>query len=291
MIELIINPIAGNGRAQRVAALVQQELTRRNIPHHLSNTKTAGHATALAREAIANGADSIAVLGGDGLLSEVSQAMCGTDVKLLFIPCGTGNDFIKSLGLPKSPIAALRLQLDSPSRRIDCGLINRTPFTNVAGTGMDIDVLVQTEKYKHVMSGIVPYTLGLIKALWGFQPFEAEVTLDGKVERRKYTLISVANGRYFGGGMRVAPMADVSDGAFDVILIDALPKWKIYMLVSLFPPGLHTKLRVTRRVVCKDVVIKRDRSFTVEVDGELSVVEQAHFQIKPNGLLVCCPAK
>ena len=291
MIELILNPVAGNGRAQRALEAVVRELSARKLEWHVSKTASSGHATALTREAIERGAGSIAVLGGDGLLSEVSVAVANTGVRLLFVPCGTGNDFIKSLQLPKDPAKALRLQLDAPERRIDCGALNGVPFMNVAGAGFDTDVLVETERHKKTVLGITPYLIGLIKAISGFKPLEAEVTLDGVTEHRRYTVVSVANGRYFGGGMKVAPMARVDDGAFDVMLIDAMPRWKLLVLAPMFLGGWHTRLAATRRVVAKDVVIKCRRPFMVNVDGELSEVACAHFQIRPGELTISCPTK
>ncbi len=289
MIELIVNPVAGNGRAQRVLSLVTRELTARGLPHHTSETTAPGHATELARDAIARGADSVVVLGGDGLLSEVCAAVADTQVRLIFVPCGTGNDFIKSLGLPKNPLRALRLQLDSAARQIDCGALNGTPFINVAGVGLDTDVLVHAEQFKALPFGLLPYLIGVIKALRKFRPFEAEISIDGVTEHRRYTIVSIANGRFIGGGMKAAPMADLSDGLLDVMLVDAMPKWQLWLLVPLFLPGWHTRLPVVRRVVAKDVTIKCRHPFAVEVDGDLSQIDTAHFQVKPESITISCP--
>ena len=288
MIELIINPVAGKGRAHAVLEHVQAELAARNLDCHLSITETSGHAANLVSEAIARGAEGIAVLGGDGLLSEVCQAVCGTGVRLLFVPCGTGNDFVRSLNLPKDPVEALRQQLDAPVRQIDCGKINGSAFINVAGAGFDTDVLERTEQHKKHMNGIAPYLLGLFKAIQGFKPFDAQVTIDGVVERRKYTIVSIANGRYIGGGMKVAPLADITDGAFDVMLVDALPRWELYVLAPLFLFGWHMRISATRRIVARDVVIECSAPFMVNVDGELQKVTRAHFEICPGGLTISC---
>lgn len=289
MIELIFNPIAGHGRSLRALNLVKQELDLRQIDHHTSETDAPGHATELTRMAIERGATAVAVLGGDGLLSEVCAALNGSDVALFFVPCGTGNDFIKTMRLPGDPLKALRLQLDSPRRRIDCGMVNDHTFLNIAGVGFDIEVLQQTERFKARLNGIWPYLCGLFVGLKNYVPLEAEVTLDGVSEHGKYTLISVANGRCFGGGMRVAPLADPADGAFDVMLVDMLPKWKFYCAVPLFLFGLHIKFAFTRRVLAKDVVIRMDKPFIVEADGELKQVEHARFALQAKGISVSCP--
>ncbi len=289
MIELIVNPIAGNGRARKALALVERELVARQIGFHTSETTAPGHATALTRRAIEGGAESVAVLGGDGLLSEVCAAIADSSARLLFVPCGTGNDFIKSLKLPRSPLKALRLQLDNPQRRIDCGALNGVPFLNVAGVGLDTDVLVQTGRYRWLPTGMLPYILGVLKTLSAFRPLEAEVCIDGVTEHRRYTIISIANGRYIGGGMKAAPLAELGDGLLDVMLVEALPSWRLWLLMPLFLPGWHAKLTVTRRVTARDVTIKCGGAFTVEVDGELKQVSMARFQVKPQSVTISCP--
>lgn len=289
MIELILNPIAGHGRSRRTLQDVEQELRGRGVDFHVSETNAKGHATQLARMAIERGAAGIAVLGGDGLVSEVTRVLMDSNVPLYFVPCGTGNDFIKTLKLPNDPIRALRLQLDRPSRKIDCGTVNGFGFLNVAGTGFDIEVLLQTERFKNTWKGIFAYLLGLLSGLKNYRPFAAEISLDGVTEHRGYTIISVSNGRYIGGGMKVAPLADPSDGVFDVMLVEALPKWKFYLLVPLFPFGLHSRLRCTRRVLAKDVLIKTDQPLTVQADGELKQLERAHFVCHERRITIHCP--
>ncbi len=285
MIELIVNPIAGNGRSKETRERVQRELDARGIPHHLSETTAPGHATALTKAAIDGGCAAVAVLGGDGLLSEVCAALRGTGVKLVFVPCGTGNDFAKTLRLPKDPVQALLFQLDNPGRLIDCGMVNEHTFLNVAGTGFDIEVLLQTERRK---GGSFPYLVGLITGLKHFKTFEAEITIDGVPERGRYTIVSVANGQYMGGGMHVAPLADPADGLFDVMLIEALPKWKFYLLVPFFPPGLHRHLRCTRRVQAREVLVRSGNGFMVQIDGELKRVQEARFALQPGAIQVGC---
>ena len=292
MLALIINPVAGNGRSRRALNTIRRELDQRQIPHQLFETQAADHATELAREAISSGADAIAVLGGDGLLSEVSRALMNTDIRLIFIPCGTGNDFVRSLSLPKNPLKALVQQLDAPTRRIDCGTINDKAFINVSGTGLDIDVLIETERSKHLLNGNMPYFVGLLRAIRLFKPFDAELIIDGASERGSYTIVSVANGKYFGGGMKVAPLADLTDGAFDVMIVKVLKKWQLWILLPLFLPGWHIHLKsIVRRVIAKDIIINPDEAFTIEIDGELEVVKSAHYKIQPNGININCEPK
>lgn len=289
MMELIVNPIAGHGRSLQVLADTERELISQGVPYHISKTNGVGHATKLAAKAVSEGADSIAVLGGDGLLSEVCEAIYGKPVTLYFIPCGTGNDFVKTLKLPKDPVKALRLQLSSEKRKIDCGAVNEYFFLNVAGLGFDIEVLTQTELFKRRSTGIRPYLNGLITGLHLFKPIAAKVSLDGIEEAGEYTIISVANGRFFGGGMPVAPLADPQDGLFDVMLVEALPKWKFYLMVPVFLFGQHLNFKFVRRVLAEKVHIQSGDGFLIEADGELKEVKEALFVCHPKSITIACP--
>jgi diacylglycerol kinase family enzyme len=123
--------------------------------------RAARHATEIARAAAEGEEEArLVVLGGDGTFNEVANGLGGTRAVMYFVSCGTGNDFVKALGLPKDPIEALKLQLSSSVREIDAGLINGRLFLNVSGTGFDIEVLRQTERFRARFKGLLAYLLG-----------------------------------------------------------------------------------------------------------------------------------
>ena len=136
MFVVIMNPTAGGGRGEAVCKDVCELLKQRSIPYRVENTESTGHATELAARAARTGCSAIAAIGGDGTLCEIAAGLAEKAAPLYFVPCGTGNDFIKSLKLPLDPVEALKLQLDAPISQIDVGRMNDIRFLNVSGTGL-----------------------------------------------------------------------------------------------------------------------------------------------------------
>ena len=291
MFVIIVNPTAGGGRAVSVCKGVCELLRSRSISYRIENTSTAGHATTIARAAAASSCSAIVAVGGDGTLCEIAAGLSAKAVPLYFAPCGTGNDFVRVLNLPSDPVEAVRAQLDGTDARLDMATVNAKGFMNVAGSGFDVDVLREVIRYKHVGKGLIPYLLGLISALKKFHSFEAELTLDtGEVLHEAFTIISIANGRYFGGGMKVAPLADPHDGLLDVMIIRGLPKWAVPFLLPLFITGLHAKIPSICRVRrCKRVRLVCP-GMTFNMDGELFDMDEADVRILPGHLPIRLPA-
>jgi len=286
---LIVNPVAGNGRSLKACVRVEKELERRGLEYRINRTERPGHAMEIAREiAAAEDGARVVVLGGDGTFNEAANGFAGTNAILYFVSCGTGNDFVKSLNLPKDPVEALNVQLDASPRAIDAGLINDRQFLNVSGTGFDIEVLRQTQRFRARFKGLTAYLLGLFAALGRFKPVEATVTAGGRTFQVRVTIFEVANGRYYGGGMLVAPGADPSDGLFDVVYVDAVDRRRILKLLPLFVNGKFLSLPITHALRAGEVVIESP-GMTVNLDGELLRTDRAHYRILPGGLRISCP--
>lgn len=200
MYALIVNPISGNGRGKRELPRVEALLREENVPYQLFEAARKGEMRALARQAVESGMEGIVAVGGDGSLFEIINGMAGSELALLFACCGTGNDFIKAVHLPKDPVEALRLQLHTPLSRIDLGRMNEMYFLNVSGTGFDVEVLRQAEKYKQRYKGLGVYLRGVRDAIRHFRPLEARIAFDdAELTPQKFTIISIGNGRYIGG--------------------------------------------------------------------------------------------
>lgn len=286
---MIINPTAGNGRALKARGKVEAELHKRGLSFRTAMTERPGHATELARRIASEESEPrVVVVGGDGSFNEVVNGLHGTRAVMYFVSCGTGNDYVKVLNLPKDPIEAFALQLDSAIRSVDTGLINDRLFLNVSGTGFDIEVLRQMRFFGTRFKGLLPYLLGLISALRRFKPVEARITADGRVFTQKLTIFEVANGRYFGGGMLVSPLSDPADGLFDIVYVDAVSRSRILRLLPLFVTGKFLSLPITHHLRAEEVVIESP-GMTIELDGELLAVDRAHYRIIPGGLRIACP--
>ena len=288
MLYVIANELAGSGRGAETLRQVKALLEARGIPYRCRTTERAGHATELAREALAQGAAEVVSLGGDGTNFEIVNGLGGQLVTLYFVPCGTGNDFAKKLLLPKDPLEALRVQLEGRPRRIDVGQVNEYCFLNVSGCGFDVEVLKQADRFKKLGKGMLPYLLGIFAALKAFRPLPVEWTTGGLTEKQDVTIYTMGNGSYFGGGMKAVPHAVIDDGLFDRIIADSMSRLHILKLLSRFISGKHTDLPQVREDRCAEVTI-RCPGMTVNIDGELVQMDEARYRILPGALEIRLP--
>jgi len=287
----IVNPVAGNGRAEQILPHLTAEMKNRGLQWRVLKTTRPGDGTDIAASMAEETIDGVIAVGGDGTFSEVSAGLAGGNIPMIFVPCGTGNDFVKTAALPKDPLKALKIQLDAPVGRIDMGRVNGHYFLNVSGTGLDVDALLETEKHKKSGKGLKPYLLGVKDAISGYKPVKALISYDDEPMREDlFTILSIGNGCYIGGGMHAVPGAVLNDGLFDVVQIRPVKKWMIAILMLLFIPGLHVKtsLAICRKV--KKLRIRR-KNMVLNLDGELIPCEDAMFEITEDALpvrLPCC---
>ena len=286
MYSIIVNPFSGNGKSEKCLPEVEALLKARKIEYRVCHTEKPHDAYTYAHNAVLNHEEGVIVLGGDGSMSEVIRAMSGCNSTLLFVPCGTGNDFLKTLKLPKKPIQALEKQLDSPVHRIDCAIVNDKAFVNVAGTGFDADVLKKLDKYKARYRGLAAYLRALADALGNYRPKSFRISIDGSpFEERLLCILSVGNGRYIGGGMKAVPDARIDDGLLNLYTIKGIKKCFIPFLLPLFILGLHKYLPIAKKHMVKNVVIEA-QEMTFQLDGELIDLERADIQIQPESICV-----
>ena len=283
MLYVIANETAGSGAGAAVLERVSALLTEKKLPFRVARTEARGHAVRLADEAAAAGETEIVCIGGDGTICEVINGLAGRFVTLYFVPCGTGNDFVRVLNLPKDPIEALSAQLAGSPRKLDVGRLNDLYFMNVSGSGFDVEVLRQAERFKRLGKGILPYLLGIFAALRRFRALPVEISLDGKTEKKEITIFSVGNGCYIGGGMKAVPHAEPDDGLFNVVIADKFSRPAILRMLTKFIPGKHTTLPGIREFQCREITV-RCKGMTLDVDGELIPMDEAHYEILPGAL-------
>ena len=286
---LIANPTSGRGLALKILPRVEAEFARRGLDFRVERTAGSEQTVRFARAAAAERPEGIVAIGGDGTFFDVVNGLAGSDVPLLFVPCGTGNDFVKCLPLPKEPLAALRAQLDAPVSRIDLGRMNETCFLNVSGTGFDVEVLRLVDRHKERHGGLFAYLLGLRDALKHYRPAEGTISIDGGPEEEVcFSILSIGNGRYIGGGMKAVPGARVDDGLFDVVIVKPVRRAAIPPLIAFFIAGLHIRIGFARLVRCRRLVLRRV-GMTVNLDGELLPTDEARFELLPAALCVRLP--
>lgn len=286
MYTFVVNPVAGNGYALRTREKIRLIMEEKHLPYRFMDTAYPGHATALARQAAQESdCSGVIAVGGDGTAYEVACGLLHTQAPLGIIPAGTGNDFIKTVGIPSNPQEALEFILSHQARPVDVGSVNDRLFLNVCGTGFDVTVLDYTESAKKYCRGILPYLIGLLKAIFHYKPVHIQYTVDGETKEQDALICSVANGRFIGGGIPICPDAAPDDGMLDLVLVENRPSWQIpfYLPGLLLGKVLHFRVTTHRR--CRNVKIV-SREMRLNVDGEIQQVDEVSFSIQPGRLML-----
>lgn len=286
LLTLIVNPTAGNGYALKMEEPIRQELEKRGVAHTILRTEYPGHATVLARRA-AQEADCTGVVsvGGDGTAFEVACGLMGTDAPLGVIPAGTGNDFVKTVGIPRKPMAALEKILSCAPRPVDVGSMNDRLFLNVCGTGFDVTALDYTVEAKKYVRGILPYLVGLVRAIAHYKPVHVRMEADGQIHERDVLICSVANGRFIGGGIPICPEAAPDDGLLDLVVVETRPRWMIPFYLPGLLMGKVLTFGVTSHCRCRKVELV-SRGMRLNVDGEILSLDAASFAVQPGRLML-----
>lgn len=284
MLTFIVNPAAGNGFALKIEKQVKEEMERRLLECRFLHTSSPNHATELACEAAKqDDCTGVIAIGGDGTAYEVACGLMNTGVPMGIIPAGTGNDFIKTVNIPKKPMDALDFILSHDPRPVDVGGLNDRLFLNVCGTGFDVTVLDYTLKARKYCRGLLPYLIGLIRGIAHYKPVYVRFTADGHTEEREVLICSIANGRYFGGGIAICPEARADDGLLDLVIAEHQPRWKLPFLVPTLLMGGIDKFSFTTHKRCKTVELY-SKGMRLNADGEVSNIDEAKFKILQGAL-------
>lgn len=305
---VIVNPKSQGGKLGKRWPEVAETL-QRAFPFDELMTEGMGDATRLAREALKRGAERIVAIGGDGTVNEVVNGFfedgrsIAPDATFGLIPFGTGGDFRRTVGLPKDTAAAAAVIAAGHRRKIDVGTLAFTAtdgspatrmFANIASFGVSgvVDRLVNESGKK--LGGKLSFMFASVRATWSYKNQRVQLTLDGN-ERIDLSIntVAVSNGKYFGGGMMVAPDAELDDATFDVVAIGDVGMGEVLKLSRKIYKGEHLsmdKVSVRRAKVVDAEPIEPGAIVELDVDGENPGRLPARFEIVPAALWVAAPA-
>lgn len=268
-IALIVNPVSGRGRSLGLLPKVVAWSKKNNIQFRTLTTQQAGDGVKLGRLALGERHDRIVVLGGDGTINEVGQAMAGTPCVMGVLPGGSGNDFFKMLGNGKDLQMAIRTAFLGDGQPIDIGLANGRPFFNAVGIGFDAEVAARAMESK-IFSGTWVYLSAVFKVLKKFKPYEFNIELDQFKLTEPVTLSCVGNGRWTGGRFMLTPQAHLDDSLFDICIIEGVPRRRIFRYLPRAIKGTHIRLEGVRMFRSRKVVVRSKEKFPVHIDGEVA---------------------
>ena len=248
-IGLVVNPTSGKGRGATAGARTRERLTAAG--HSVLDLSGASLLEAMhhARQGVIDGLDALVVVGGDGMVHLGFNAVATTSVPLGIVAVGSGNDFARATGLPRHKVdASVDFLLDalghSRTRAVDAAHVNVPGhldgrwFAGVLSPGLDAAVNDRANRLAFPR-GHLKYLRALVGELGAFQPFGYRVTMGERVWESAGTLVSVANGPAFGGGLRIAPDAEIDDGQLDVVLAGPFTRWGAMRILPRLYPGTH----------------------------------------------------
>ncbi len=236
---IVANPIAGRGRGQRVAHLVEDILKDKAVDFEILYTNAHRHGIELAEKASRNH-EVVAALGGDGTVGEVLEGILHSKSVLGIIPGGTGNDYSRGLGLPRSPAEALDVVLNGTPTAIDVGVETDKVFGVLAGIGFPVTVIEHTNTHRDgPLKGPLAILASVFYTLSHLQTYPVRITLDDEVIEQDVVGIMVMNMPYGGGGLMFAPDARYDDGHLTVCIIGALSKLDLAVTLPKVYFGRH----------------------------------------------------
>lgn len=284
---IIVNPISGGGEKEKLLREVQEGIDKNLFDIQIYTTEAPLHATALAKEAVKNKVDIIVVVGGDGSVNEVGQALIGSKTALAIIPTGSGNGISRHLQIPQNVSEAIAVINQGKSKTIDTVCINDRHYLGVAGIGFDAEVSWEFSKFGH--RGFISYLLLALKKLPSYRPHKYVLSIDGKEMTQRAFLISFANSSQFGNGAFIAPDAKIDDGFLEAVIIKKFPFYATpQMAHRLFHHSLNHSEYVDI-IKCKEVQLNK-KNIKAHIDGEpIFFPDGMHLKVNPGSLKVIVP--
>jgi len=294
--KVIVNPTAGANSTRRKWPDIRSLLKAAGIKFHFQFTEAKGHGIELARAAASEGYNFLVAVGGDGTIHEVANGIMNSNqssqTALGIVSTGTGSDLTRSTGI-SADYARACSSLNSQRRlTIDVGQVEyqfkgqsrQRYFLNSAGIGFDAEVVAATERLPKYFGGTIPYLTGLFRSFIGYHNKKVSFNLEGRSEQTRVLSIVVANGRYFGGGMHIAPEAKLDDQLLDVVIIGDFGKFEMLKNLSRVYKGTHLTHPKVRLEKSTAVSIRSDNRFLLHADGELLGEGPASFRLLPAAL-------
>jgi diacylglycerol kinase (ATP) len=264
----IVNPRAKRTGAGRLAENLESALRNRGLDYRLLFVERRGQGGELARRAVADGADAVVAVGGDGTINEVLN---GLDDRrpLGIVPVGTCNDIARNLGLPhRDWHAALDVIAAGRTRRIDVARCNERRFLSVAGSGLDGCIGVAVNRIPRLLRNPAWYVVLLFRYLLTQRPVAFRLIVDGEVIEQDAWMVAVANTEAYAGGMRIAPRARPDDGRLHVCIVGKASRLELLRRLPLVYSGRHTTHPIVRMLEGKTVEVTCARPCRVIADGE-----------------------
>ncbi len=295
---MIINPTAGAGKTAKLWPKICELLRSIDLDFNYTITEAPQHAVEITRTNATEGCRFFIPVGGDGTISEVVnglyQANCLVGSIVGIVCTGTGADYIRTLGIPRSFRDACLLLKEPKTCQVDVGVVDyvdhgraiKRLFVNFAGLGFDAEIVRAMNVTFKAMGAMPSYFMGLLSTLVRYRNKEISVIIDGRVEKQKIVTLLMGQGRYAGGGMMTTPNADLCDGLFDILTVHDMSKLDLLWSLPRIYRGTHlTHPKVTLNRV-SEVEVFTESTICIQADGDIIGEAPARFSVLPAALNV-----
>ncbi|MDD2505470.1 MAG: diacylglycerol kinase family lipid kinase [Bacilli bacterium] len=268
----IINPVSGNKNHSQIIRNIHDYMEDNELEYEIFFTEYQNHATEIALNYAKEKKVIIYSVGGDGTLNEIVNGLAKSKVKLGVIPAGSGNDFYRSLET-----------LKRKNIKIDLGLVNDKYFINIASIGIDAEVSKNAEifkKLKFPKKSI--YDFSILYTFLKFKYQNINISYNNKSFNTQKLIVAICNGKYYGGGYKIAPLASFDDNYFDVYFAEKTSKLKIPELINMLKKSEHEKSSLVRKERLKSITIYSDKNIICSYDGEYFMSKKLEFKLIKN---------
>lgn len=269
----IINPASGKTDYDKIKENIIKTLE--NEEYEIYETKAPKEATEIASRFKNEENTIVYSVGGDGTLNEVVNGIAEGKCKLGIIPTGSGNDFYRTLK-----------EAQTENVRLDLGKVNGRYFINIASVGMDAETCNNANKIKSKIKLHSSYYLALIHTFLTFKSKSLKLKIDKNVYAGDYIIAAICNGKYYGGGFKIAPVASFDDNQFDIYLVSKVGKLKLIKILLALLKSEHEKYNEVRKYTGKNITITSENNLIVNIDGEITISKNIEIEMIEDALII-----
>lgn len=269
----IINPASGKTDYDKIKQNIMKTLENEN--YEIYETKAPKEATEIASRFKNEENTIVYSVGGDGTLNEVVNGIAKGKCKLGIIPTGSGNDFYRTLK-----------EAQTENVRLDLGKVNGRYFINIASVGMDAETCNNANKIKSKIKLHSSYYLALIHTFLTFKSKSLKLKIDKNVYAGDYIIAAICNGKYYGGGFKIAPVASFDDNQFDIYLVSKASKFKLIKILLALLKSEHEKYNEVRKYTGKNITITSENNLIINIDGEITISKNIEIEMIEDSLII-----
>ena len=286
-IRFIINPISGKKHKDHLPQQIEEHLDHTRFDHEIFISQYPGHASILAKDAVNQHIDILAVAGGDGSINEVGTPLIGTNMALAIIPCGSGNGLSHCLNIPLDPVKALHIINENHRRKIDTVDINGQSFISISGTGYDAKVAEDYSKDPH--RGFETYFRYIVRNYITMKEQPYTIIMPDETLDVEAFFISFANSNQMGYDFPISPHASLWDGKVDLCIVQKPNPLELPIMGGYMIDGMMDKAPKVKIIQTPEATIIRPKADVINLDGESIMMEKdLHLKVNSLSLNIIC---